>query len=85
MEELVEYLKKVEHSETKNPPERNDWNNSSSGLKKTKKSKRKCDKDKSPKTMGTALQAIRRATNHTSSARCLVAMLNCIPLANAIK
>eukprot|EP00957_Ditylum_brightwellii_P064390 4887247-Ditylum_brightwellii.AAC.1 len=48
VEELVECLKGVEHSETKNPLERNNWNNnnSSAGLKKTKKGKRKHDKDK---------------------------------------
>eukprot|EP00957_Ditylum_brightwellii_P088672 6753456-Ditylum_brightwellii.AAC.1 len=47
MEELVEYLKGVKCSETKNPPERNNQNNNNSSvLKKTKKVKRKCDKDK---------------------------------------
>eukprot|EP00957_Ditylum_brightwellii_P095881 7305477-Ditylum_brightwellii.AAC.1 len=46
MEELVEYLKGVECLETKNPPKRNNWNNNSSGLKKAKKGKHKCDKDK---------------------------------------
>eukprot|EP00957_Ditylum_brightwellii_P115370 8798573-Ditylum_brightwellii.AAC.1 len=46
MEELVEYLEGVERLETKNPPERNKWNNRSSGLKKTKKGKRKRDEDK---------------------------------------
>eukprot|EP00957_Ditylum_brightwellii_P019019 1431985-Ditylum_brightwellii.AAC.1 len=47
MEELVEYLKGVKCSETKNPLERNNWNNNnSSGLKKTKKGKYNHDKDK---------------------------------------
>ena len=47
MEELVEYLKGVKHSEIKNPPEKNNQNNNnSSGLKKTKKGKCKRDKDK---------------------------------------
>eukprot|EP00957_Ditylum_brightwellii_P021902 1651763-Ditylum_brightwellii.AAC.1 len=46
MEELVECLKGVECSETENPPERNNWNNNSFGLKKTKEGKCKCDKDK---------------------------------------
>eukprot|EP00957_Ditylum_brightwellii_P206101 15346816-Ditylum_brightwellii.AAC.1 len=47
MEELVEYLEGVKCLKTKNPPERNNWNNNkSSGLKKTKKGKHKCDKDK---------------------------------------
>eukprot|EP00957_Ditylum_brightwellii_P174994 13323532-Ditylum_brightwellii.AAC.1 len=45
MEELVEYLEGVEHSETENPPERNNQNNNSSGLKKTKKGKCKRDED----------------------------------------
>eukprot|EP00957_Ditylum_brightwellii_P090581 6898797-Ditylum_brightwellii.AAC.1 len=45
MEELVEYLEGVEHSENKNPPKRSNWINNSSGLKKTKKSKRKRDTD----------------------------------------
>ena len=46
MEELVEYLKGVKYLKIKNSPEKNSWNNNnSSGLKKTKKGKRKCDKD----------------------------------------
>eukprot|EP00957_Ditylum_brightwellii_P136725 10426515-Ditylum_brightwellii.AAC.1 len=45
MEEIVEYLKGVECSENKNPPKRNNWNNNSSGPKKTKKQKQKHDKD----------------------------------------
>eukprot|EP00957_Ditylum_brightwellii_P030248 2290130-Ditylum_brightwellii.AAC.2 len=46
MEELVEYLEGVERSEIKNPLEKNSQNNNnSSGLKKTKKGKRKCDKE----------------------------------------
>eukprot|EP00957_Ditylum_brightwellii_P203718 15335923-Ditylum_brightwellii.AAC.1 len=46
MEELVEYLKGIECLETKNPPERNNWYNNSSGMKKIKKGKYKYDKDK---------------------------------------
>eukprot|EP00957_Ditylum_brightwellii_P154044 11724052-Ditylum_brightwellii.AAC.1 len=48
MEELVEYLEGVEYLDKGNSPERNNnWNNNnSSGLKKTKKGKRKCDEDK---------------------------------------
>eukprot|EP00957_Ditylum_brightwellii_P161876 12324645-Ditylum_brightwellii.AAC.1 len=46
MEELVEYLEGVERLETKNPPEINNPNNTSSGLKKTKKGKCKHDEDK---------------------------------------
>eukprot|EP00957_Ditylum_brightwellii_P054707 4145104-Ditylum_brightwellii.AAC.1 len=46
MEELVGYLEGVERSDTKNPLERNNWNNNSSGLKKTKKGKHKHDEDK---------------------------------------
>eukprot|EP00957_Ditylum_brightwellii_P143693 10947588-Ditylum_brightwellii.AAC.1 len=47
MEELAEYTEGVKCSEIKNPLEKNSWNNNnSSGLKKSKKGKRKCDKDK---------------------------------------
>ena len=47
MEELVEYLKGVKRLKIKNSPEKNSWNNNnSSGLKKTKKGKRKHHKDK---------------------------------------
>eukprot|EP00957_Ditylum_brightwellii_P110737 8445196-Ditylum_brightwellii.AAC.1 len=80
MEELVEYLKRAKFLETENPPKRNNQNNNLSGLKKTKKSKYKHGKDKNPKTSLKTLQAITRAASCTSSARCLVAMLNCIPL-----
>eukprot|EP00957_Ditylum_brightwellii_P096569 7354981-Ditylum_brightwellii.AAC.1 len=46
MKELVEYLEGVKHLETKNPLERNNQSSSnSSGLKKSKKGKHKCDKD----------------------------------------
>eukprot|EP00957_Ditylum_brightwellii_P021236 1601286-Ditylum_brightwellii.AAC.1 len=45
MEELVEYLKGVECLENNNPPKRSNWNNNSSGLKKTKKIKHKHGED----------------------------------------
>eukprot|EP00957_Ditylum_brightwellii_P100159 7632895-Ditylum_brightwellii.AAC.1 len=73
MEELVEYLKGVEHLETKNPLERNNWNsNNSSGLKKTKRASVSVTRKKSPKTSQTTMQAPRKVANHASSARCLV-------------
>eukprot|EP00957_Ditylum_brightwellii_P124233 9469664-Ditylum_brightwellii.AAC.1 len=84
MEELVEYLKGVKCSITKNPPERHNQNNSSSGLKKTKKGKCKCDTDKKSQDITNNSTSYKRAADHASSARCLVAMLNYIPLTNAI-
>eukprot|EP00957_Ditylum_brightwellii_P098126 7476405-Ditylum_brightwellii.AAC.1 len=81
MEKLVEYLNGVKHLETKNHPERNNWNNNnSSSLKKTKRASINVTRTKSPKTFWTATRAPRKATNIASSARCLVAMLNCMPL-----
>eukprot|EP00957_Ditylum_brightwellii_P165719 12616249-Ditylum_brightwellii.AAC.1 len=69
MEELVDYLKQVEHSESKNPQERNNWNNNnSSGLKKTKRASVSVTRTKSPKVSQTTTRALRRAANSASSA-----------------
>eukprot|EP00957_Ditylum_brightwellii_P082365 6263306-Ditylum_brightwellii.AAC.1 len=53
MEELIKYLKGVEHSETENPPERNP---KPAAAQRTKKSKNKCkcgEEEDSPKTTAT--------------------------------
>eukprot|EP00957_Ditylum_brightwellii_P140268 10688052-Ditylum_brightwellii.AAC.1 len=45
MEDLIEYLEGVKHSEIKNPPDRNPRKNNSDGLQKTNKHKCKRDED----------------------------------------
>eukprot|EP00957_Ditylum_brightwellii_P107952 8234713-Ditylum_brightwellii.AAC.1 len=70
MEELVEYLKGVKCSETKNPTEINNRNNNnSSGLKKTKKASVSMMRTKSPKMSWTTMQAPKKAASIASSAR----------------
>eukprot|EP00957_Ditylum_brightwellii_P092587 7050311-Ditylum_brightwellii.AAC.1 len=65
MEELVEYLKGVECSEIKNPLEKNSRNNNnSSGLKKTKKGKRKCDKDETSQDISDNNVSSKKRCNH---------------------
>eukprot|EP00957_Ditylum_brightwellii_P199373 15196904-Ditylum_brightwellii.AAC.1 len=85
MDKLVEYLEEVKHSETENPPKRINWNNNSSGLKKTKKGKCKRDKNKKSQDVTDNSASYKKSRNRASSAKCLVTMLNCIPLIIAIK
>eukprot|EP00957_Ditylum_brightwellii_P012841 970305-Ditylum_brightwellii.AAC.1 len=65
MEELVEYLEGVECLKTKNPPEKNNWsNNNFSGLKKTKKGRRKHDKNKNSQDVTDNNASSKKSSKH---------------------